>query len=477
MKIGIKVKLAAILSLLLFITTSIVGIIMITQQRASLNEQMRSMAGTITGEFASNSKMPFMQKDSLALNLLVQNLLKNPGITDAFVLDDQFIIEGHKELHEVNEEYYHDKNTILGAEGPPPWVVREDKGTIAMASPIVFKGTTVGYAVIFFSNDFINKQVSHSVKSVISIALLAIIVVSLSSIPMASGLLRPVFRLFKGTKEIAMGNFDYRIPEISKDEIGDLVDSFNKMASELKKKEVLKGALNRYVSPHVADEIFKEPDRIRLGGDRREVTVFFADIRGFTSLSRKMEPEETVEALNRYFTLITEIIFSFEGTVDKFIGDGVMAVFGAPLKTEAHLENAVKAAFAIKKALERVNGTRAGEGLVPLRMGMGLSTGEVIVGNMGSQTRMDYTAVGDSVNLASRLTDLASSGEIIVDERTFGLIRDFAIGVMLSGVNVKGFDHPLNLYNITGLKGAWLHEVEEVAKKAALVLGGSRVAV
>lgn len=466
MKIGIKIKLAVILSAALFLTTITIGVIMVAHQRSSLEAQMHSLAGTITDEFASDVKIPLMQKDGLTMNLIAQNIIRYPGIADAYILNDNFLIEGHKDIAEVGTEYSGDKAFITKAKENPPWIKKEPGGVVTFAAPVVFKGTTVGYAVISFSDEFISERVHLAVKSLAIIAVIAVVFISLISIPLASGLLRPVFRLFKGTQEIALGNFDYRIPEKSVDEIGDLVNSFNRMASELKKKEILKGAFSRYVSRHVADEILMEPERIRLGGDKRKITIFFADIRGFTALSRAMKPEETVELLNRYFTLITEIIFSFEGTIDKFIGDAVMSVFGSPIRSDRHLEHGVKAAVAIKKAVEAVNELRQGKGLIPLQLGIGLDCGEVIVGNMGSQMRMEFTAVGDAVNLASRLTDLAMGGDIIVSEHTYNSIADNVLVERMPGVIIRGIDQPLTLYKIIDLKGPWKEEVEGVLLKA-----------
>lgn len=471
MRIGIKIKLAVILSTLLFVTTFSVGAILIAHQKASLEAQMRSMAGTITHEFASDSKIPLMQKDSLAMNLLVQTILKYPGIHDAYIINYNFNIEAHKDMQEVGLEFANfDRKSISDKEGPPPWLVREEQGIITFGSPIVFKGTTVGYTVVSFSDSFIQERVRLAVTRVALIGVIAVAAVTLISIPIASGLLRPVFRLFEGTKEIAMGNLDYRIPGTSKDEFGDLVDSFNKMASELKKKEILKGVFNRYVSPHVADEIFKDPETIRLGGDRREVTVLFADIRGFTSISRRMEPEEIVELLNRYFTLLTEIIFRFEGTVDKFIGDAVMSVFGSPIKSATHLEQGIKAAMAIKKAVEVVNKMRITSGELALHMGVGIDSGEVIVGNMGSLMRMEYTAVGDTVNMASRLTDLAKGGDILISEGVYNAVRGNVTAERLSGVAIKGVDQSVTLYNIKDLSSSWNREVDSIVSLAIMEL-------
>lgn len=471
MKIGIKIKLAVILSSMLFAATFSIGVVLVAHQKASLEEQLRSMAGTITHEFASDAKIPFMQRDSLAMNLLIQNILKYPGIHDSYLLNHNFQIEAHRDLQEVGGVFTgFDTALVSSMNGTAPWLVEEKDGLLTFVSPIIFRSTTVGYTVVSFSDSFIQEQVRRAMKRVTVTGLVAAGAVMLLSIPLSSGLLRPIFRLFEGTKEIAMGNFDYRIPEIRKDELGTLVKSFNRMASELKKKEILSGVFNRYVSPHLADEILKDPEKIRLGGDRREVTVMFADIRGFTSIARGLPPEETVELLNRYFTVITEVIFRFEGTVDKFMGDCVMSVFGAPIRIEAHLEQGLKAAMAVKKAVEELNRVRSSEGAVAFEMGIGLASGEVIAGNMGSMARMEYTAVGDTVNLASRLTDLSSGGDILVSEAVYEAVRGKVEAEEIRGVVIKGFDHPVTLYNVKGFTGAWATEVEGIVHLALMEL-------
>ena len=478
-KIGIKIKLAVILSTLLFAATFSIGAILVVHQKASLEEQLRSMAGTITHEFASDSKIPFMQRDSLAMNLAVQNILKYPGIYDAYILSHSMQVEAHKDLTEAGADFKgFDGRLLENRQDAAPWLINDGgEGLITFAAPIVFRGTTVGYTVLSFSKSFIQEQVRISIKKVAAIGLIAVAAMTLISIPLASGLLRPVFRLFKGTREIALGNFDYRIPEGGKDEMGDLVRSFNKMASELKKKEVLKGVFNRYVSQHVADEIFRDPESIRLGGDRREVTVFFADIRGFTSISRRMAPEDIVEMLNRYFTVVTDIVFRFEGTIDKFIGDAVMSVFGSPIKSPEHLESGVKAAMAIKLGVEELNRLRAVQNESALHMGIGLDSGEVIVGNMGSSVRMEYTAVGDPVNTASRLTDLAKGGDILVSEFIYKAIAENVVADEIKAVSIKGFENPVTLYNIRGLCGEWNDEVDRIVRLAFMELGREGIVI
>ncbi len=478
MKIGIKIKLALVLSAILLVATSSMGVIMIVHQRSSLESQMRSMAGTLTDEFAQDSKIPLLQKDSLALNLLVQNILKYKGVQDVYILNDNLGIEGHSRLDNVGTEFK-ERAMVLGPDfnakgrGSPPWLVKEDEGTITFVAPMVFQDTTVGYTVVSFSKGFISERVRGAATGVVVLVIVAMILVSLLSIPLAARLLRPLFSLFKGTREIALGNLDYRIPERGKDEMGQLISSFNMMAQELKKKEILKGVFNRYVSPDVADEILKEPEIIRLGGERREVTVFFADIRDFTAHSARMSPEEIVEVLNRYFTLITEIIFRFEGTLDKFIGDAVMGVFGSPIRSEAHIARGIKAVFAIREAVSRANLLREVSAQTPFKIGIGIDSGEVIVGNLGSSMRMEFTAVGEAVNMASRLSSMAGPDEILISGELYESIKGMVVAAPLTETSIKGIDRPVKLYNIMELKGKWKSEVEDFVEEVAkgFVLG------
>ncbi len=464
LKISIKIKLAVALSILLSFVAIAISVVMTRHQKAALETQMRNMAGTITHEFASDSKIPLLQNDNLVINLLVQNILKYPGIVNAYILDENLYIKGHRELDEVGIKYYGYEKGILNAKGPDPWLIHEDEATLTFASPMLFKETKVGYTVLSFSKDFIKEKVREAQRKILFIIIAAVVIVFIISVPLASRLLKPIFGLVKGTREIAHGNLWYRIQRGRKDEIGDLIESFNFMASELEKKETLRGAFSRYVSHHVADEILKNPEKIRLAGERRDITVLFADIRGFTAMTRQMGPHEVVELLNRYFTILTEIIFRFNGTVDKFIGDAVMGVFGSPISMENHLQQGVLAAFGINKAMDEINSSRWKKGLVQLPIGIGLDSGHVIVGSMGSKVRMEYTAIGDAVNVASRLAGIAKDGELLISEEIYSKLEEIALCTKIPTVNIKGIDRPFTVFNITGLKDKWKKNVDDTIR-------------
>ncbi|MFQ5427487.1 MAG: adenylate/guanylate cyclase domain-containing protein [Thermodesulfobacteriota bacterium] len=467
---GIKLKYAIILSSLFCTITIVMGVFMVLHQKSSMESQIRSMAGAVTGGFSRNSKFPLLENDSLAMSQLIENILKNPSISSAAILNESLTVKAERDMQAIGERFALAK-TIENSLGPYPWVIAEDEGSITYAMPVFFKDTKVGYTVLAFSKAFVSERVRAAVMSLVIITILAIIFVSFLSIPLASGFLAPIFMLLKGTKEIVLGNFDYKIPEERRDEVGELVRSFNHMAAELKKKEVMKGVFNLYVSPDVADEILREPESLDLGGDRRDLTVFFADIRGFTRHARSMSPEQTVDILNKYFSLITEVVFTFGGTVDKFIGDAVMCVFGSPIASPRHLEEAVKAAVAVRDILKRVNALRQERGDIPMRMGLGLDSGPVIVGNMGSRLRMEYTAVGEAVNMASRFSDLAEGGEILIKEGLYPEVKKFAHCEQVESAIIKGVDKPLGLYSIVELKDGWRAEVEGVVEKTIKTLG------
>ncbi len=467
---GIKLKYAIILSILLCAITSVMGAFMVVSQKHSMESQIRSMAGAVTDGFSRNSKFPLLENDSLAMSQLIENILKNPTISDAYILDEKLMVKAYRNMDSIGGRVAF-ADRIEKASGDFPWVVAEDDASITYATPVVFKDTRVGYTVVSFSKAFISERVRAVVTSLVIITLIAIIFVSLLSIPLASGLLRPIFMLLKGTQEIVRGNFSYKIPEGRGDEVGELIRSFNHMASELKKKEVMKEVFNLYVSPEVADEILKTPESLDLGGKSRRLTVFFADIRDFTRHVQDMSPEQTVELLNRYFSLITEVVFAFGGTIDKFIGDAVMCVFGSPIFTPQHLEQAVKTTVAIRDVLERVNAMREERGALPFCMGFGLDSGPVIVGNMGSMMRMEYTAVGEAVNMASRLSDIADGGEILIREGLYPSIKDFARCREVEPGIIKGIDKPLGLYSIVELKDQWRAEVDKVVENTIRVMG------
>jgi len=191
-----------------------------------------------------------------------------------------------------------------------------------------------------------------------------------------------------------------------------------KAYDRLAREEVARANYSRFMPEYVVKQLLDNPDSFRLGGANQTVTVLFADIRGFTAIAERAKPEVIVALLNRYFSAMSEIILANGGTLDKYIGDGLMAIFGAPTATEDDANNAVGAAIQMQNRMVRLNAELAAEGLPEIAMGVGLHTGEATIGYIGSDKRSEYTAIGDTVNLASRLESNAGGGQIFISEAT-----------------------------------------------------------
>ncbi len=217
---------------------------------------------------------------------------------------------------------------------------------------------------------------------------------------------------------------------------------------ELSRRVIERQALARFLSSSIVEKILANPDQVHLGGENQTVTVLFADVRGFTRMSEKMEPQEVVELLNEYFTEMTDLVFENGGTLDKYLGDGLMAVFGAPLTKPDDAIRAVKTAIEMQQALARLNQDWEAKGQRSLKIGLGINTGNVTAGNIGSARRMDYTVIGDAVNIASRLCANAAGGQILISESTFGSLNDRMPAKRLEPIRVKGKETPIEIYEI-----------------------------
>jgi len=207
-------------------------------------------------------------------------------------------------------------------------------------------------------------------------------------------------------------------------------------------------ALERYLSEPVVEKIMAHPDQVRLGGENQTATILFADIRGFTHLAEKMPPSAVVELLNEFFTEMTEVIFENGGTLDKYLGDGLMAVFGAPLARPDDAARAARTAIEMQRALARLDRDGREPGRPRIEIGIGIATGLVTAGNIGSARRMDYTVVGDTVNLAQRFCAGAAGGQILVCESTRRLVDGLLPTERLASVVVKGRDTAVETYEV-----------------------------
>ena len=222
----------------------------------------------------------------------------------------------------------------------------------------------------------------------------------------------------------------------------------------LAKEEVARANYSRFLPEYVVKQMLENPNSFKLGGVTQTITVLFADIRGFTGISEHAPPEKIVQLLNRYFSAMTDIIFAHGGTLDKYLGDGLMALFGAPTVTPKDASNAISAAVAMQRRMLSINDELRAEGFPEIGIGIGLHTGEVIVGYIGSERRSEYTAIGDAVNTSSRLESNAKAGEILVSEVTAQAARSRYQLAPREPITVKNREQPVPLFEVE-----WQHQV------------------
>jgi len=258
----------------------------------------------------------------------------------------------------------------------------------------------------------------------------------------ALGMTKPIRRLYKATERLIKGDYQVRVPALSNDEIGKLSATFNEMAERLSLKEQYKSALNKVADEEVADELMS--GKAALGGKTRRMTVLFCDIRRYTEITAGMPPEATVALLNEHMTALTRVVHEHGGVVDKFVGDMIMAVFGAR-KTDPEAPTRAIACGRHMIAERRVLNLLTGR---DINVGVGIATGEMLAGFMGSEDRLNFTVIGQGANLASRLTAMAGPMELLVDEPTCEAAREGREAEPLPPVEIKGFQDLQAVYKL-----------------------------
>lgn len=268
-------------------------------------------------------------------------------------------------------------------------------------------------------------------------------------------LTRPVVALTGAAARVAGGDLSPSVPVRSRDEVGQLTHAFNVMVEGLRQREVIRNAFGRYVSPEVAQAVLASPEGLRLGGRKREITVVMSDLRGYTRFAEHGDPAGVMEVLNDYLGRMADIVIAHGGTVNEFIGDAVFAVFGAPIEHPDHAERAAASALAMLGAMDELNEANVARGRPRFEMGVGINTGEAVVGNIGSEQRTKYSVVGAAVNLAARVESCTVGGQVLISESTLRYLGPLADVAAPIHAELKGLDAPVALYELRGLGGRW----------------------
>jgi adenylate cyclase len=452
-RLSLRTKLVLFITSLVVLTILLVGLFLLRQQQQSLTAEMTKRGRTIAENFAASAKTPLLTGDELTLAVLVTDAMKDGDVVYAIVSDNEGKILARPDASAAGVVNRPKDLAPLKDRPLIQTYASDGRRIIDFAVPLVYSQVPVGALYLGFSKQSINAALAKARNEALLVTCVMIAVGIGGAVGLATLLSRPIFRLMEGTRAIAAGNFHVVLKVPSRDEIGMLTESFNQMARSLREKEMIKRAFTRYVAREVVDEILKDPESMVLRGERREVTVLFCDVRGFTPLSERLSPEEVVLLLNDFYTLMIETTFKHDGTLDKFMGDAVMAIFGAPIAHPDHSARAVLTALAMQEGIAGLNARRVREGKEAVSVGIGVSAGEAVAGTVGTEERMEYTVIGDSVNLAARLESNAKPGQILISQPTWDRVRGVVEVRSLGPIKVKGKEEQVEVYEVLGLPG------------------------
>lgn len=291
-------------------------------------------------------------------------------------------------------------------------------------------------------------------QETIALACMGTVLLLIAAVLVARSISRPLRRMASETLKVAQGDLDIDLSDIrSADEVGQLARSFTRMAEGLKERERIKDTFGRYVTQEVVKRLLESKDGLRLGGETREISIMMSDLRGFTALTSGMHPEQVITFLNRYLGKMVEIILDHRGIIDEIIGDGILAFFGAPEAVDNHPELAVACALHMQLAMDEINRQNERDGLPHLEMGIAVNTGEVVVGNIGSEKRAKYGAVGAQVNFTDRVESFTVGGQVLISEGAYEKLSGEVEISRTLDVQMKGVPGTVRLYDITGISG------------------------
>jgi sigma-B regulation protein RsbU (phosphoserine phosphatase) len=288
-------------------------------------------------------------------------------------------------------------------------------------------------------------------RQIMLLAAIAVGVALAGGIAVARWIARPLGQLAEQARRIRQGDLDVSLVPRSRDEIGVLTRAMNDMARALRDRNFVREALGRYVSPDLAERCLRDRDALRLGGELRQVAMLMSDLRGFSALSERLGAEAMIDLVNRYLGRMTPIILAHGGTINEFIGDAILALFGAPFERPDDPLRAARCALAMQEAMTELNAENAALGLPVLSMGIGIHTGVVVAGNIGSKEHVKYGVVGPAVNLTSRIQSLAHGGQVLLSSAALARVRgSVRVGAPMR-TGVKGVSEPIVVQPLVGM--------------------------
>lgn len=435
-------RLSLVISSLCLASAALLGTFVVLQYQEHAELQERELSHTILNQLSLGMVDPVFTDDRLAMQLHLNQLIQNRSVISAAVVTGQgeMIVSATRSERRLREMRYWIDTRALNFEREQSLSFPEQRFFVKAVS---LKGVTGAYVVISLQSVSEVFSFARSSRDLLLVFIFIVLLASLGAYFVSRLLARPIHRLLEVSEAARSG----RVEEINKmvsrrqldNEWGDILDIYSELGQEVRSNQELEAMFERFVASDVADHLLSGNQRLMLEGSRVEATVLFVDIVDFTRTAEQISPEEVADLLNRYLEIFAACARIHRGTVDKFIGDEAMIVFGAPRSDENHRENAMACAQAIQTTAKLINNKRRALGLKSIQLRAGLNTGQMYAGLLGSEHRMEFTVVGDTVNLASRLCEAAAPGEVLLASSVYNDNMAPAIRVESSGeLRLKG---------------------------------------
>lgn len=451
--LSIAVKYAISITLLIILGMGIVAFITFRDQSEVHKALQQDFGRVVSQQIANSAVEPFFTEDDFELGVLLNNLSSNNRVASVVILDHGLHVVAQTGI-DLPEEAI--KTAIKSKQQIQPFVDQPkhpNRDIVIYVSPIVFKNVVGGYAALAVNNQSVADLLSQSFNTFILVSLMLCVSISLLGIAMAHKLSQPIASLAAATSDLRKGKLKH-IPERRSDELGMLIDAINSMSNGLIQKDQVEVMLKKLVDRDIAAKVLGEIEEVELGGEHVNATVLFADIVGFTNISENLSPQEVSDLLNEYYSYFNQCAKFYFGTVDKFIGDAVMLVFGAPNPDADHQYHALACAVLMNHLVRRLNQDRREKGLYEVNLRIGINSGSMLAGLIGGNDRMQYTVVGDAVNLASRLCSEAGSSQIIIEEALYDVVSEKHTikAEARKQIKVRGKSEPVSIYHVTDIE-------------------------
>ncbi len=434
----------------------VLALVILDMERDAWLESQESQAEFLVDRLGDELKIPMLSGSAAEVDVIVRGFLQTVPA----------VLAVHVQYVDGKSQHFGDTmvdTAMLNQLVQVTHITRLTGDDLWFAKRIIYGGTTIGSVAVRYSEEAWEVLAERLVTRMFLSASLVIVLASMLVYWIAGQMSRPIELLAAAAAQVAGGNYSVRLTVEGNDEVSDATHQFNSMVEELAHKEEIRDVFGKYLNPKLVSEVF-EGGTAHVEDSSQEVTVLFADMVGFTSFSESAEPAEIVDVLNKHFEVFHRIIDYFDGHVDKYIGDAVMAVFNHPNEDPEHARHASMAGLAMTIACRKLGVLRQNGDAISFRVG--LNRGNVIVGSIGAAERLEYTVIGDTVNVASRMGGLGDGGEVIISQATYKHLGEGFGFDSMGKKNIKGVKDEVECGRVTVVDEATQRKVSHAVALA-----------